>query len=213
MRAERVKVIDDRHDWPSTWWSIPLGALAGCALGVAARVWMRWISTEPEFSWGGTIGIVASFGVFGAAQSAAAIARRRCVRPSAVAWARAAAALLSLGLFGAAGAVMLPTVLFGSLAVWRPSAPRAIRAIFAVLALPGVAFVSVGIVDDHGWSVVSFGRIVAFLAIYAAVVAATWPTTAPVLDGWRPSRRLVVAVGLVIAAFVGAALWFGGIQT
>lgn len=208
-----MKVIDDRHRWPSTWWSIPLGALAGCALGAVARVWMRWISTEPEFSWAGTIGIVASFGLFGAAQSAAAVARRRCVRPSAVAWSRAAAALLSLGLFGAAGAVMLPTVVFGALAVWRPLAPRAIRAVFALLALPGVVFVSIGIVDDHGWSVVSIGRIVAFLAIYAVVVAATWPTTAPVPGGWRPSRLLVAAVSLVIVAFVGAALWFGGIQS
>ncbi len=208
-----MRVIDDRRRWFSTWWSVPLGALAGCALGVLARLWMRWISTEPEFSWGGTIGIVASFGVFGAAQSSAAIARRRCARPGTVACSRVAAALLSLGLFGAAGAVMLPTVLFGSLAVWRPRAPLAIRLVFAVLALPGVVFVSVGIVDDHGWSVVSVARIVAFLAIYAVVVAATWPTTAPVRDGWRPSRRLVVAVALVIAAFVGLALWFGGIQT
>jgi hypothetical protein len=208
-----METIEVRSASTPSWWFVPAGALAGCVLGVVARAWMRWISTDPEFTWAGTIGIVVSFGVFGAVQSTAAIARRRPVRPRLVASTRATAGVLSLGLFGAAGAVMLPTVLFGSVAVWRRGLSPVARAIFALLAVPAVVFVSVGIVDDHGRSLVSISAIAVFLAIYAVVIAATWPTTAPVLDGWRPSRRLVVAVAVVIGALLAAALWFGGIQT
>jgi hypothetical protein len=35
-----------------------LGAAAGAAWGVAARAWMRLVSTSPEFSWSGTLMIV-----------------------------------------------------------------------------------------------------------------------------------------------------------
>ena len=37
---------------------IPLGVVAGFLLGIIARLWMRWISTDPEFTWSGSIYIV-----------------------------------------------------------------------------------------------------------------------------------------------------------
>ena len=41
----------------------------GLALGVISRLWMRWISTDPEFSWSGTIFIVIAFMIFTTNQS------------------------------------------------------------------------------------------------------------------------------------------------
>jgi len=42
-----------------------LGALCGAAWGVAARVWMRLITTTPEFTWSGTLSIVGATTVAG----------------------------------------------------------------------------------------------------------------------------------------------------
>jgi hypothetical protein len=43
--------------------------LTGLAIGVIARFWMRWISTDSEFSWSGTILIVGAFALFFTTQS------------------------------------------------------------------------------------------------------------------------------------------------
>ena len=42
-----------------------LGFLLGFAWGVVARVWMRLITTAPEFSWVGTRGIIGTAGFAG----------------------------------------------------------------------------------------------------------------------------------------------------
>lgn len=47
--------------------------LTGLAIGVIARFWMRWISTDPEFSWSGTIFIVGAFALFFTTQSLVSI--------------------------------------------------------------------------------------------------------------------------------------------
>src|SRR5262245_57113823 len=52
------------------------GLLGGLVLGVVARVWMRMITDDPEFSWGGTLFIVIGFGLFGFLQGAAFVLRR-----------------------------------------------------------------------------------------------------------------------------------------
>jgi fluoride ion exporter CrcB/FEX len=207
-----VAGLPDRFVGRHPWGFVIAGAMGGFALGAMARLWMRWISVNPEFSWAGTIGIVASFTVFAAAQSVAAVARIRSGRPGMTAAARAGAGLLSAGLFGAAGALMLPTVLFGSIAVWRLRSRRPMRVLFFLLALPSVVIVLMEIVDDHEWSIASIGRMLMFLGIYAAVIAATWPTAAPVEAGWRPPRRLVVVAVLLILGFLGLALYLGGVQ-
>ena len=46
-----------------------IGVLSGFIFGVVARLWMRWISTEPEFTWSGSIFIVSGFVVFATSQS------------------------------------------------------------------------------------------------------------------------------------------------
>lgn len=191
---------------------VPLGALCGFALGVIARAWMRWISGDPEFSWAGTIFIVAAFTLFAAAQSVAAVARLRPARPGVIVTLRAVAAVLALGLFAGAGAIMLPTVLFGSLAVWRTDARWLVRVVLAIPAVPGVGLVVRDVTHEHGWTFETIGRLLLFAGIYAAVIAATWPTVAGVRHGWRPSRRLVVIVVSSVAGLLGLALYFGGVQ-
>lgn len=42
--------------------TIAAGLFGGLALGVVARAWMRFISDGPEFTWSGTIFILAAFG-------------------------------------------------------------------------------------------------------------------------------------------------------
>ena len=54
------------------------GLLAGAAVGILARTWMRLITTdEPGFNWSGTLFIVGAFAVMGGVAGAVAGARRR----------------------------------------------------------------------------------------------------------------------------------------
>lgn len=158
---------------------VVVAAVGGAGLGAVARVWMRWISVDPEFSWAGTLAIVAGFTVFAVAQATAAVVRNRSSRRTSIAGVRVAAALLSGGLFGAAGAVMLPTVVFGSLAVWRTGMGRVGRWSCGLLAVPSVVAVALDVADDNGWSPETIAQLLVFAAIYATIIAATRPTVAP----------------------------------
>ncbi len=91
--------------------------LAGAGLGLlwggAMRAWMRFISTNPEFSWSGTSFILAAGAIAG---SVLGWARHRR-RAGGVGWWRYSA--LSLGLLGAGGAVMWPSVIAWGIAIGR----------------------------------------------------------------------------------------------
>jgi hypothetical protein len=189
------------------WW-VPIGAVAGLCVGVIARLWMRWISTDPEFSWAGTIAILTGFTLFGSAQAGVAVYRRNQHARWRTNLVRVLSGVLSLGIFGAAGAVMFPTVSFGGLAAWRSDWWRVARAISACAAAPLVVVTAGDVIDDFGWSIATVGRLSLYVAIYAVVIVATKPTLAPVADGWRLPRAvrwaaaaLVVAATLVIIAF------------
>jgi hypothetical protein len=108
-------------------------ALAGAALGlgwgVAARGWMRLITTDPEFSWPGTGYILGACTVIGLLLGAAEAGRRR----GAMRWWRAtgaAALLLGVG----AGIIVVPTALLGGLAAARRRWHPAVRALLALVA-------------------------------------------------------------------------------
>lgn len=209
IRGVGVRTDIDDAGWWQWWWT---GPVVGLGIGVVARAWMRWITVEPEFTWTGTIAIVVAFALFFTAQATARLARVRARSPRRVAGVRTAAGVLSLGLFAAAGAVMFPSVLFGSLASWRTGLGRVVRSLLAVAALPAAIFVVSTMVDDHGWSLATFGRIVVFAGIYASVIAATRPTVEAVEGGWVASRRSIAFTVLVFASFIGVALYFGGIE-
>src|SRR5687767_10113733 len=64
--------------WGQAAWPLVLagGLVGGVVWGLNARLWMRFISTNTEFTWSGTLFIVIAFGIVGLAQSGAYLARR-----------------------------------------------------------------------------------------------------------------------------------------
>ena len=180
----------------------PIGLAAGVGWGVAARLWMRWVSTTPEFSWSGTIFIVGAFGVFGLFQANAWASRRRDRSRTFTTIARVFGWVGTMPLFFGAGAMMLPTVLFGSLARWRNGWPRPVRVVLTVLASVVPVLIIVGLVDDFGIAG-GLSRGVAMVGVYAVVVGALAATFRPRVDGWRLPRR--VRAGAIVGGVVAVA--------
>jgi len=112
-----------------------IGVLSGFILGVVARLWMRWISTEPEFSWSGSIFIVSGFVIFATSQSIVGLLRKRFHGKLATFAIRVVGVIFSLPIFAAAGAIMLPTVVLASIAIWRPSLRKSVKSVLLILAL------------------------------------------------------------------------------
>jgi hypothetical protein len=58
--------LDATEPYPPVWAAVLGGAGLGFVWGIAARIWMRLISTRPEFSISGTVAILVITTVFGA---------------------------------------------------------------------------------------------------------------------------------------------------
>lgn len=143
-------------------------------LGIESRLWMRFISDEAEFTWGGTAIVVSIFPLFGIGHVIAAAARRRGRLASVCG--RLAGLILTLPLFGAAGAMMLPSVMFGSLATWRVTWSNPVRVGCGVLA----AVIPTYVVVDVLITALSVQRVVGvlmFVISYTAVILLTGPMT------------------------------------
>jgi hypothetical protein len=112
--------------------SIPRAALAGLGLGlawgIAARVWMRLISTDPEFSWSGTGGILGATAVgglvLGILYGVRRAGRSRWWRLLAVVW---------LAILAGPGLPFLPAFLLGGL-LWIHRSWARVVGVGAVLA-------------------------------------------------------------------------------
>lgn len=106
-----------------------IGLGVGVAWGVAARVFMRLVSTDPEFSWVGTGFILGVAGVWGCAVALVAEARQQGRRRW---W--YLAAVPGMLLFAGQGMPFLPSFILGSIALarWR-------RVGWAVASLAGAA--------------------------------------------------------------------------
>ncbi len=105
---------------------------AGLVTGVGARVFMRTVTTDPEFSWSGTAFIVGGFGVAGVVLGAVAFARGRAASP----WWRLSSAPCVVLLLGP-GVLLVPTALACGLAQSRRGTPVVRR--IASLAAVGAA--------------------------------------------------------------------------
>ena len=180
-----------------------VGLLAGAGLGIAARLWMRMIATDPEFTWDGTVFIVLAFTVFGAAQGVAVAARRATDRRSIVTTARVFGFLGTLPLFMAAGGIMMPTVVCGGLARHRSDWPTWTRTVFVLLGSSSIAFVGLQLHDDWGWGWRWWAGMGLF-AVYGAVIAMERGSMPPQQDGWRLPG--VVRVAAVVAGVLAMAL-------
>lgn len=121
--------------WRPVLRSAMTGAALGAVWGALARAWMRMVSTDPEFSWSGTLGIVGFAAVFGALVGIASAARRQRGWRRALRW----AVLPGLVLFAGPGLPLLPAfVVAGPLAGRRHGLAKAVAAVAVVG--PGVVF-------------------------------------------------------------------------
>lgn len=181
---------------------IPLGALGGLVLGVIARAWMRWISTDPEFTWSGSIFIVLGFVLFFTGHSLVLLGRKKGWSRTWLTVARVVAVILSLPIFGAAGASMLPTVLTASLGLGRTDWPRPVRRVLIVLSLIIPFFIVRDIGSDFGWNIITAGRIILYVLIYHIIISAARITASPLRDSWRMKKVVRMTIWGVLACFV-----------
>lgn len=140
----------------SVWRRLLAGAALGLLWGVGMRGWMRFISTDPEFSWSGTLFIVGATTIAGALTGLGYHLSRR---GKGWAWRLLGFSYVPLGL--AAGGVMLPSAVVGGLAWGRSNWPRWLRL--------GLAAVAVGfqVVFFLGAAELPPGRTIPALLIYA----------------------------------------------
>lgn len=186
---------------------VGLGALAGAAWGALARIWMRTAATgTPEFSWAGTLVIVALFTTAGAATGAVVVARRRGWRGPGMVILRlvgmASTLVLSLG----QGALMLPTLVLGGLALARRSWPVPVRAGLGALALAGYGVVMASTLAGWPHSALQFGVAIGLgLLVYAGAAVALAQSYAPAPGGAIPRSFLwgLLALPLPLALAVG----------
>jgi hypothetical protein len=196
----------------SGWRFVFGGPFAGAALGVVARCWMRLISDDPEFSWGGTIFIVLAFTIAGAGHGVAWAVRRAGVRRRWSTTARVAAGVSTLPIFAGAGAMMLPTVFGAAVAGARTDWPRVARLAAGLVAIPVPIIIGADLVDNGITPAVVLG-VVLMVATYGVVVRSSYAIVAPITDGWRLPRIVrvvtVVAVAMVVALTVVSAVGLG----
>ncbi|HEX9977572.1 MAG TPA: hypothetical protein VGB41_02990, partial [Acidimicrobiia bacterium] len=115
--------------------ALAVGGGLGASWGTAARLWMRLIAERPEFSWGGTIFIVAAPTIVGLAIGLGVAARRNGWRPRGQAAAGILAGISVVVLGVGAGGLTLPTIVFGGVAIFRPriSLPARLLVVAGVL--------------------------------------------------------------------------------
>ncbi len=145
------------------------GFLTGGVLGIVARIWMRFITTDPEFGWAGTLIIVIGFGVMFLGQAGVYSARRSQVRPSGFVALRVLGIVTLVPLATGAGAFAFPVIVFAPLAIIRTGWNRWLRVLLGVLALlPGV-FVAFTLFSDLSVIRATIG-LVWFALIYGVLV-------------------------------------------
>lgn len=190
--------------------TLALGLFGGSALGVMARLWMRLIAKDPEFTWSGTIFIVIGFTIFGLTQSVVALARQRTSRRWKLTIVRVFGVIGILPLFVAAGGQMAPAVIGGGLALSRTDWRWPARLLCVLVAAVPSLFVGGTIVDSFGWSVHAVAGFGVMLAVYGAISTTTRFTFAAQDDGWRPSRwTKAIIIGLIALTIVVLAVGVG----
>jgi hypothetical protein len=179
-------------------WVVPqligVGVLVGIVYGATIRLWMRLVTEDPEFSWGGTIFIVGAFAVAFGATGLVRAGRRRGWRALLVP-ARVVAGFVALPCFVGAGSFMLPTMALGALTLARTDWPRRIRQILGALAVLSTTVVVVE-VAGRGLRGVIAVPLYLFLAAFEA-----WMLAEP----YRPSVGRLPKPARLLATVVGAA--------
>lgn len=186
-------------------WKIILAAvLGGLVLGIVARFWMRWISTDPEFTWSGTIFIILGFAIFATNQAIVFVLRKSTKSRRVTSIIRSAGVLFSLPIFAAAGAIMFPTVALASIAVWQKRMDKKVRLALLAISLVIPIMQIWSIISDFGFNFVTLGRALLFIAIYSVVIYIIKPTVAPfestesIVKISHRRRNVLVAIFIVL---------------
>ena len=143
--------------------------LIGIAFGVVARMWMRLIAPDPEFTVSGTLGIVVGFGLLFAGAGLSLAAHRNGWRRTPLGVARGIGCILILPAFGAAGGLAFPSVVLGALAVARWDLRIPLRAVFALVAVAVTVIVACTQIPADDLSAV---RTVVGMVLYPVLL---WP--------------------------------------
>jgi len=177
------------------------GLVGGLAWGTVARFWMRFISTNVEFTWSGTLFIVFGFGIAGLAQSGAYLGRRANLARPALTALRVVAVIALLPLGVAAGASMFPTIILATLALTHHTWPRWLRGILAAVALLPAVATALSFFDDLSLVRAIVG-VIWFLGIYAGIIWAARSSLGPQLDGWRVPTAVRVLGAVALAPLI-----------
>ena len=163
---------------------------------------MRFVSTDHEFTWGGTLFIIFGFGIFGLAQGLALAGRRAGWRRPGLTVARVVGGIGMVPIFGGAGAIMIPTVLGGGLGWFRTDWSRWVRGLLIAVACLPPAFVFASGLAEDGWSIRLVVGSLLLLPLYGVIIRATRPTLAPQLDGWHLPRFVRFGLAVVLVGFI-----------
>ena len=133
--------------WPALGIVI-VASLLGVVLGIFARIWMRLIAPDPEFTTAGTVGILAGFGLLFMGAGLSLAAHRNGWRRIPLGVARTIGCILILPAFGGAGLLAFPSVIFGALAVARWDLRIPLRIFFGCVAIAATVFVALTQIPD-----------------------------------------------------------------
>ena len=133
--------------WPALGIVI-VASLLGVVLGIFARIWMRLIAPDPEFTTAGTVGILAGFGLLFMGAGLSLAAHRNGWRRIPLGVARTIGCVLILPAFGGAGLLAFPSVIFGALAVARWDLRIPLRIFFGCVAIAATVFVALTQIPD-----------------------------------------------------------------
>jgi hypothetical protein len=134
------------------WQVIVTGAMAGTVWGVAARIWMRVISTHPEFSWSGTLFILLLATVSGSLVGSAVVARRWTGGPGrrGLASVLSVASIVPIGI--GPGAILLPGIVFGAFSLPGPRPRRSASIVLGLLPLFALFAIGVDPTSSLWWA-------------------------------------------------------------
>jgi hypothetical protein len=187
----RTMPLDATAQTPAVWVAIVGGASLGLVWGIAARLWMRLISTQPEFSLGGTAMILTITTLFGVATGCALAARRHTWPRWAQAMLRTLAVITFIPFGIAGGAPLMLTVLVATLAITQRAAVSA-----WILAVPALL---VGTSGESGVVVFLVPTLALALTTWSAIAARWNSGTSLLVTTWL--ERSVRTVLLLLAAF------------